>query len=79
MASTAYNVGNAAADGSRKFFTRCVASVSPSLFYLLGLVGAVVVALFTGILVLFLIHQLTIWISRALPPAPSACPSLPNF
>lgn len=64
MASTAYNVGNAAADGSRKFFTRCVTSVSPSLFYLLGLVGAVVVALFTGILVLFLIHQLTIWISQ---------------
>ncbi len=64
MASTAYNVGNAAADGSRKFFTRCVTSVSPSLFYLLGLVGAVVVALFTGILVLFLIHQLTIWVSQ---------------
>ena len=58
------DVADAGANGARKLFTRCCSSISPSLFYLLGLVGAVGIALFTALILMFLIHQLTIWVSQ---------------
>ena len=58
------DVGDAAANGGRKLFTRCCQSVSPYIFYLVGIVGIVFIALFTALLLMFLIHQLTIWMSQ---------------
>lgn len=58
------DVGDAAASGGRKLFTRCCQSVSPYIFYVVGMVGIVFIALFTALLLMFLIHQLTIWMSQ---------------
>lgn len=58
------DVADAGANGARKLFTRCCSSITPSLVYLLGLAGAVGIALFTALVLMFLIHQLTIWLSQ---------------
>ena len=66
-------VGDKAADGARKLYIQVLRRIVQLSFQVGGRIGLVIIALFTAILVLFLIHQGTIWISRAPPFAlPSA-------
>ena len=64
MADVAAQTGGAVANGLRKFLIRLQASITPYISYLIGLVGIVFISLFTGLLVLWLIHQFTIWLSQ---------------
>ena len=64
MADVAAETGGAVATGLRKFLIRLQPSITPYVSYLVGLVGIVFISLFTGLLVLWLIHQFTIWLSQ---------------
>lgn len=57
-------VGDKAADGARKLYIQVLRRIVQLSFQVGGRIGLVIIALFTAILVLFLIHQLTIWISQ---------------
>ena len=66
-AAAAGAVGDKAADGARKLYLKVLQQVVKLSFQVGGRIGLVIIALFTAILGLFILHQLTIWISRAPP------------
>ena len=57
-------VGDQAAKSASKIYVQVLRQIVQLSFQIGGRIGLVIIALFTAILVLFLIHQLTIWISQ---------------
>jgi hypothetical protein len=72
-------VGDKAADGARKLYLKVLRQIVQLSFQVGGRIGLVIIALFTAILGLFILHQLTIWISRAPPFALLSARLHPHF